>query len=112
MSHTQPSKDDVVSSLAAAAEAAHRAYMAALAANPEADLSELYKAEMRAAAMWSVAEDQALIADPAVEKAQKDLDEATKNIRNQLGTLKDISKWIQLLDGLVKLATTVSKFFV
>lgn len=112
MAHTQPSKDDVVASLAAAADAARQAYLKALAANPAADLSKLYKDEMTAAAIWSAAEKQALTADPAVAKAQADLDAATENIRNKLDTLKDIEQWIQVLDGLVNLATSVSKFFV
>jgi len=112
MAHTQPSKDDVVASLAAAADAARQAYMAALAANPDADLSNLYKDEMAAAAIWSDAENKALTADPAVAAAQAELDAATKNIRDNLATLQDIVKWIQFLDELVKLATTMSKFFV
>ena len=112
MPNTQPNKVDVVASLASAADAARQAYQVALEANPAADLSKLYKDEMTAAAIWSTAEDQALTADPAVASAQADLDAATKNIRNNLGTLKDITEWVQLLDGLVTLATIISKFFV
>ena len=112
MPHTQPSQPDVVASLAAAADAARQAYLVALAANPSADLSKLYRAEMAAEALWSTAERKALIADPAVADAQASLDAATKDIRNELGTLKDIATWIQVLDGLVTLATSVGKFFV
>jgi hypothetical protein len=67
---------------------------------------------MAAEAIWSTAEEKALKADPAVAKAKADLDAATQDIRNNLGTLKDIAQWVQLLDGLVNLATSVGKFFV
>src|SRR5208337_206945 len=99
MPNTQPSKADVVASLAAAADAARQAYLVALVANPAADLSKLYRAEMATAAIWITAEEQALNADPAVVKAQADLDSATKDIRKKLGTLKDIVQWVQVLDG-------------
>ena len=116
MPSIQPSKIEVVKSLKDAADAAQLACEAAQAANPAADpsgdLSKLYKAEMKAAAMWSTAEKQAFNADPAVAAAQAALDAATKDIRNQLGTLKDIAQWVKALDELVNLATTVSKFFV
>jgi|GEM_PF-2056851 hypothetical protein len=112
MANAKPTTADLVASLAAAADAARQAYMAALAANPGADLSKLYKDEMAAAAIWSDAEDKALNADPAVTAAQTALDSATKDIKNKLGTLKDIAQWTKVLDGLVNLATSVSKFFV
>jgi len=44
--------------LLAAADAARQAYLAALAANPGADVSELFKLEMKALAVWSDAEDK------------------------------------------------------
>ncbi len=112
MSHTQPSKANVVASLAAAADAARQAYLVAMAANPAADLSQLYNAQMAAATIWSTAEEQALSADPAVAAVQAALEAATKDIHDKLGTLKDIAQWVQVLDGLVNLATSVSKFFV
>jgi hypothetical protein len=105
-----PTAADVVASLGAAADAARQAYWAALAANPAADLSQLYKHEMSAYALWSDAEDKALKNDPAVQAAQAALDAATAKVRSSLATLKDISQWLQLLDGLVNLATSVSKF--
>jgi hypothetical protein len=85
--------------------------MAALAANPGADLSQLYMKEMVALRVWSTAENQALKNDPAIGTAQNDLDSATKIIRNGLSTIKDISTWLSLLDNLVKLADTVGSFF-
>lgn len=110
-SRSQPTTEDVVASLAAAADAARQAYLTALDANPAADLSELFKREMQAAAIWSDAEKKALTGDPRVKTAQAALDAATQNIRQELGTLEDIAKWIKLVDGLVNLATSVAKFF-
>lgn len=107
-----PTADDVVASLASAADAARQAYLAALAANPGADLGTLYAKEMAAQALWSEAENKALNGNPGVKTAQAALDAATQQIRNKLGTLKDVDQWINLVDGLVQLATTVSKFFV
>ena len=112
MPNTQPSQADVVASLAAAKDAAEQAYSIALAANPNADLSKLYDAWMAAETIWSTAELHALNADAVVAKAQADLDAATKEINNNLATLKDIAQWVKLLDGLVNLATAVGKFFV
>ena len=108
---SQPTSDTVLTSLAAAADAARQAYLAALAANPGADLGQLYAKEMAALAAWSGAEKKALTKDPAVAQAQADLDAATKVIRSELATIKNISTWLNLLDSLVKLATTVGKFF-
>ena len=106
----QPTTDSVVASLAAAADAARQAYLAALAANPGADLSKLYKYEMAALSVWSDAENKALNNDPAVQAAQIALDKATQTIRANLATLKDITQWVRLMDGLVNLATSVGKF--
>ena len=102
-----PTQDDVLASLAAAADAARQAYMAAQVANPGADLSSLYVLEMKAAAVWSEAEDAALTNDPGIASAQADLDAATKDIRAKLGTLTDIKAWLTLLDNVVKLAGTL-----
>jgi hypothetical protein len=52
----QPSGADIIASLASAADAARQAYLVALAANPAADLGELYSKEMAAQAVWSAAE--------------------------------------------------------
>ena len=112
MAQDQPTKETVLASLASAADAAHQAYMAALAANPAGDLKELYKKEMAAAAAWADAEKKALVNDPAVTTAQANLDSATKEIKDGLATIEDISTWMTLLDKLVNLATTVGKFFV
>jgi len=109
---SQPTAQSVLATLAAAADAARQAYMMTLQANPGADLSQLYAKEMAAARAWSEAEGKALGNDPAVVAAQKDLDSATQVIRNELSTIKNISSWLTLLDNLVKLATTVSSFFV
>lgn len=108
---TQPSIEAVLASLAAAADAARQAYFAALAANPGADLSQLYSAEMQAAALWSQAQDQALTNNSDVAAAQAKLDAATQAIRNQLGTLTDVSSWITVVANVVQLATTVAKCF-
>lgn len=106
-----PSAVDIVSSLASAADAARQAYSAALAANPGADLSQLYASEMKALAAWSSAENKALNNDPAVSAAQASLDSATQVIRTELSTIKNIATWISLLDNLAKLATSLSGFF-
>jgi hypothetical protein len=108
----QPSTQDVLDSLASAADAARQAYLAALDGNPGADLSDLYRAEMKALAIWSAAEDKALQNDPAIAAAQAELDAATQKIRSQLSTLQDVSTWLSLLNSLVQLAATVGKFFV
>jgi hypothetical protein len=107
-----PTQDEALKSLASAAEAARQVYLTALAANPGADLHELFLKEMAAAAEWSEAADKALTEDPGVSKAKSDLDKATASIRGTLDTFKDIVAALQALDGLVKLAATVGKFFV
>ena len=111
-SSSPPTQQSVLASLAAAADAARQAYMSALTANPGADLSQLYLKEMAAANAWSAAEAKALNAkDPGVTTAQAGLDSATQVIRNELGTIKNISTWLSLLDNLVRLATKVGTFF-
>jgi hypothetical protein len=111
MADDAPASDAVLASLASAADAARQAYLAALAANPGADLSVLYKKEMAALAAWSDAEAKALTNDPRIPAAQDALDAATANVRNELATLTDIASWLQLVDKLVQLATTVSGYF-
>src|SRR5580658_535666 len=86
-----PNTQSVLASLASAADAARQVYLTALAANPGADLSQLYGAEMQAAAIWSQAQNKALNNDPSVTAAQANLDAVTKAIRNQLSTMKNIS---------------------
>ena len=107
-----PTAADVVQSLADAADAARQAYLTAQAANPSSNLTQLYLDEMKAASLYSDAEDKALSNDPTTAQAQKDLDAATKNIRTKLGDLKDIAQCLAALDQLVKLATTLSKLMV
>ena len=107
----QPDQQDVLASLGAAADAARQAYLAALAANPAADLSGLYDSEMKAYALWSDAQAKALGNDPAIATATAKLDAATQVIRNELGTIKNVSTWLSLLDNLVQLAGTVAGFF-
>ena len=107
----QPTTQQVLDSLASAADAARQAYMAALAANPGANLSSLYQAEMKATAIWSAAESKSLTNDPGIATAQASLDTATKDIRSQLATLTDIAGWLNLVNSLVQLASTVGKFF-
>ena len=107
----QPTAESVLASLAAAADAARQAYMAALQANPGADLSQLYAKEMKAAHVWSDAEAKVLANDPAVAAAQASLDSATQVIKNELSTIKNISTWVTLIDNLVTLATKVASFF-
>jgi len=109
---SNPTAEDVLASLGKAADVARQAYMSALAANPGADLSGLYSAEMEALDIWSEAEDKALDDDPGIPASKAALDTATEKIRGQLGTLKDIGSWLTLLDNLVQLAATVGKFFV
>jgi hypothetical protein len=107
---TPPNTQSVLASLASAADAARQAYLTALAANPGADLSQLYGAEMQAAAIWSQAQNKALNNDPSVAAAQTNLDAVTQSIRNKLSTIKSISTWVTLVGNLVQLATTVAKF--
>jgi len=58
---------DVVD-LAKKADAARQAYLVAQTANPTADLSKLYKAEMAAVAAWSIAENQAIFPHPGPKR--------------------------------------------
>ncbi len=108
----QPSTQSVLDSLASAADAARQAYLAALAANPGADLSDLYRAEMKAMAIWSTAESKALNNDPAIAAVQANLDAATQKVRSQLSALQEVSTWLRLVNSLVQLAATVATFFV
>jgi hypothetical protein len=108
---SQPSAQTVLASLAAAADAARQAYFTAMAANPGADLSQLYSAEMQAAALWSQAQNKVLTNNSGVAASQAKLDASTQSIRNQLATLTDISTAISLVGNLVQLATTVAKCF-
>ncbi len=107
-----PSAADVAASLTAAATNARKAYNAAVAANPDGNFGPLYAAQMTAANAAAAAIDKALNSDPAVAKAQADLDKATQDIKSKLDTLTDIQQWLTLLNNLATLATTVSKFFV
>lgn len=102
---------DALASLAAAADAARQAYMAALAANPAADLSAVYTREMAALDAWSSATEKALTGNPAATAAQKDLDTATGGIRDDLATVKSIGDWVTRLDNLVKFATKLASYF-
>lgn len=112
MANTQPTKQNVLDSLASAVDATHQAYMTAFNANPGADLSQLYLKEMAARATLNRALNAALSDNPGIVKAQTDLDEVTKIIRNELSTIKNVSTWSTLLDNLVKLAAIVGAFFV
>ncbi len=113
MPDNQPTTENLLASLASAADAARQAYLTAAAANPGADLSQLYLKEMAALAAYSDAEDKALDAtDPNIGKAQGNLDAATQMIRKELSTITNLSSWLTILDNLVNLAATVSKFFV
>jgi hypothetical protein len=102
---------DALASLAAAADAARQAYMAALRANPAADLSVVYIREMAALEAWSSATEKALTANPAVTAAQKALDTATSGIRGDLATVSAVGQWVTRLDNLVKLATKLASYF-
>lgn len=111
MSNGQPTQDSVLTSLGMAAHAAHLAYEAAQAANPDADTSQLYMQSMTASSIFMAASAKALTADPAVASAQSDLDSLTKTITAELKTIQNVSSWITLVGQLVQLATTVAKFF-
>ena len=56
--------------------------------NPAADLSQLYLKEMAALACWAEAEKKALTNDPAVAKAQANLDTAAQVVRSELATTR------------------------
>ena len=101
-----------VASLGAAADLARQIYMSALAANPNADLSQLYSKEMKAAALWSDAESKVLANDPAATKAKQALDSAVANARKDLDGLKGLTEALTAADKLLKLATTLSKFLM
>jgi hypothetical protein len=83
-----PTQESVLASLASAADAARQVYLVALAANPAADLSQLYLKEMAALACWAEAEKKALTNDPAVAKAQANLDTAAQVVRSELATTR------------------------
>jgi len=112
MSTVMPDSASILSSLAAAADAARQAYMAALAANPGQDLSAIYAQEMAALNAWSSATAKALGANPAVKTAQVALDAATNGIRGDLATVKAVATWVTRLDNLVQLAAKVAAYFV
>jgi hypothetical protein len=115
MANGAPSQDSVLASLGAAADAARQAYLAAMAANPGADLSQLYLKEMAAYQAWADAEAKALNQNAdaaALASAQAALDNATQVIRSELATIKNIATWLSLLDNLVQLAAKVAPFFV
>ena len=111
MTTTQPTASETLNSLASAADAARQVYMTAFAANPGADLSQLYLKEMEALAVWSSAQAKALKDDSEITKAKSDLDALTQTIKDELSTIKNVSTWMTLLDNLVKLATNVGTFF-
>ena len=110
-SPSPPTGDSVLASLAAAADAARQAYLTALAANPGADLSQMYAQEMAAASIWSAAAVKAFNNDPAVAEVQANLDSTTKVIKSELTTIKNIDTWVTLLGSLVQAATRVATFF-
>jgi hypothetical protein len=101
---------DVIASLKQAADAASNAYDAAVAANPDGDFKALHKAKMAAADAAAAAIGKALTGDPAVTAAQKNLDAATADLNSKLATLKDLATWLGLLNNLVSLVTTLSRF--
>lgn len=107
----QTTAADVIGSLAAAADAARQAYNAALAANPGADLSQLYTSEMKAMRIWSDAENKALTADASeAANAQASLDALTTTVRSELSTIKNVASWATILDNLVSAATKAAGF--
>jgi hypothetical protein len=66
---------------------------------------------MKAAAIWSAAQNKALSANSGIGAARADLDLATRQIRCQLSSLKDVSVWLTLVNSLVQLAAEVATFF-
>lgn len=109
---TDPATQSALNSLASAADAARKAYMAANAANPTADLGQLYRQEMQAQALAADALDKQLASNPGVQAAQTALDQASAGIRNNLATFTNITTALTTMTNLVKLATTLRAFFV
>ena len=111
MANGQPSQAAVLQSLLSAADAAQQAYLSAQAANPGADLSQLYIAEINAQNLYMTALNKTLANNPAVAAAQTSLDAATANIKSELATITNIMTWVTLVGNLVSLATSVAGFF-
>jgi len=104
-------QQSLLQSLLAAADAAQQAYLAAQAANPGADLSQLYVAELNAQNIYLTNLNKTFNNDTAASAAQKNLDQLTSTIKSELGTITNISTWITLVGNIVQLAGTVAEFF-
>lgn len=108
MSETQ---DNVLSSLKAAANAAHSAFLAASAINP-GKAKPLWADSISATNAYLTALNATLGGDPQdIKNARDALDKATQRINDSLGTLKNVSTAIQIVAKLIELITGVMKFF-
>ena len=108
---TPASKDSIVASLSAAAHAAllvtqaesgdkaHKLYLQYTSIS--LDLMNAIQSDLKAGANLV-----------ALTKIQSDLDDATGVIKKNLDTLKDVQKWIAILDSVVQVAAKVAPFFV
>jgi hypothetical protein len=108
MATTQQS---LLQSLLAAADAAQQAYLAAQSANPGADLSQLYLAEINAQNTYLAALNKTFNGDPTASAAQQSLDNLTSTIKSELSTIQNVSTWITIVGSLVQAAASVATFF-
>jgi hypothetical protein len=106
-----PTQSSLLQSLLSAADAAQQAYLAAQAANPGADLSQLYLAEIKAQNLYFDALNKTFNNDPAVTSVETNLAAATQAIQAELKTITNITTWATLVGNVVQLATTVASFF-
>jgi hypothetical protein len=105
------SQQSLLQSLLAAADAAQQAYLAAQTANPGADLSQLYQAELNAQTIYLTALNKTFNKDPTVAAAQQKLDALTTTIKSELSTITNVATWVTLVGNVVQLAGTVAGFF-
>jgi hypothetical protein len=101
----------LLQSLLMAADAAQQAYLAAQAANPDADITPLYLAEINTQTIYMTALNKTFNSDPAAEAAQQNLDALTSTINADLATITNVSASVALIGSLVQQATSVATFF-
>jgi hypothetical protein len=104
-------RDSLLQSLLTAADTAQQVYISAHAANPGADLSQLYRKEIDAQTLYFKALNSAFNGDPAASDAQRQLDAITDSIKADLSTITNVNTWIKRVAGLIEAATTIVGFF-
>ncbi len=105
------SKDSIVASLSAASHAA--LLVAQAESGAEAHKLYLQYTSLSLDLMNAIQSDLKAGANLAtLATIQSDLDSATAVIKKNLDTLKDVQKWITILDDVVQVAAKVAPFFV